>query len=255
MALSSCISSLPSISLSSSTFCSISTDWGPCPNFLALTISTCSRIGDSGSSSVPGSNRNCCVSTGLRFAPSQRVISRIYIPLSCKKFQLHKCSVFLNKWRFALSYIHVVITARNQGIHLCLAHTLSIALGILNILQVVLNKSKFQLRLTLLSCSGVDIAISCSFVPALASSHLIAIIALTNKKDMSWAASDNSVKNNSQETHTNTKFSHLGYQNVCARQWQGCSPESIKSSSRPGILRPLAMILILSSLDSSRPFH
>ena len=60
---------------------------------------------------------------------------------------------------------------------------LSMALGILRTLQVVLSRSKMLLNFTLLSCLGVIIVNSCSLVPALASNHLNAIMALTTKID------------------------------------------------------------------------
>ena len=44
--------------------------------------------------------------------------------------------------------------------------------------QVVLKRSRFRLIFKLLSCSGVGTAVSCSLVPALASNHLTASMAL-----------------------------------------------------------------------------
>ena len=81
------------------------------------------------------------------------------------------------------SYIHDVITARNQGINLCLDHILSMALGTLRTLQVVLKRSNSWFTFTLLSCSGVGTAVSCSLLPALASNHLTASMALTTTID------------------------------------------------------------------------
>ena len=123
---------------------------------------------------------------------------------------------------------HAVITARNQGANLCLAHIFSIALGIFRTLQVVLKRSRLLLNFTLLNCLGVGMVTSCLLVPELASNHLTAVIALTTTFDIRWVWSGNPVENNSYTSHSNIVFSLLGYHNVCARQWQRYSPWVIK---------------------------
>ena len=146
---------------------------GLCPNFLAPAVSACIRAGDLRSLFAPRSGRNCCVSTGLHFAPGQ------------SSYRFHNCCDGVSKRQECSpigtrSYIqlerliglrvsgHMTLRAlkhsrRHDGKeprhNLRLAHILSMALGILRTLQVVLNRSSFLLRLTLLSCSGIGTAI------------------------------------------------------------------------------------------------
>ena len=56
-----------------------------------------------------------------------------------------------------------------------------------------------------------------------------AILALQTKIGTGWVWSDNPVENNSSTSHTNLKFSRLGYHNVCTSEWQGYSQWVIKT--------------------------
>ena len=59
---------------------------------------------------------------------------------------------------------------------------------------------------------------SCSFFPALASSHFSDSLPLTTNSDKIWACSGSPMENSSPASHINSNFALLGYQNVCASQ-------------------------------------
>ena len=59
----------------------------------------------------------------------------------------------------------------------------------ITIRSILLN----QMRLTLLNCSRIIITISCSFVPVLVSSYLVAIIALISSMVTGWSWSRNTI--------------------------------------------------------------
>ena len=129
------------------------------------------------------------------------------------------------------------------------------ALCALRTLQVVLKRSKLLFSFTLLSCSGVGTAVSCSLVPALASKHHTASMALTTTIGTGWFWSGNPVEYNFSTSHTNTKFPCLGYHNVCARQWQGYSPWVIEMFLRIRYPEAPVTVPLLSYSDVRRLFH
>ena len=124
---------------------------------------------------------------------------------------------------------------------------LSISFGTLKIFRLVLNRSSLLLMLTRLNCSGFATAISCSVVPALASSHLTAIVTF-------WVCSGNTTENNSSASQTSTRCALLEHQTSAPGSETGTPHELTGCFSKFDIPTPLAGVQFPSSFDSSHLF-
>ena len=170
------------ISLSSRTFCILSTELWAVPQ-----LSCSHNLGLQHGSRFTftfalDSCRSSHADTGSHLALGQLTSPLSSLVLWYKTSQLLFSTAVVTAFSSVRNafYRLPVIGARNQCINLCLARILSIAIIIPRTFQVVLNRSSLLLRLTLLTCSGISTVISCSVFIALASSHLTASTALTN---------------------------------------------------------------------------